>query len=303
MNLSHSTITELLDGCAYRSGLRSIVKLPSPQNGRLALGTAFHSGVEAHEAQRILYRLSKGKKGSWEGLPLPVMVALSIQLLEESDVDWETDDLTIEQAIEGVESCLTNWWAAPIPEGNPGAGESLRDRVMKWEPIQQEQRWKLWVPPLSSLPVVGFLDAVYLTPEGNLVAVDYKSAGNFNKWKLDGNSNRDQGALYVLAMLQSPHFPIKGTAKPLFENHVVRTTVGKTKKFEGARLVPIDVDEIDLEYIRSRIAQAHKVQLEGRWEKNPKSFFCSAKWCPYHKDAGGECDPLGPNEYDVNSYR
>lgn len=301
MRLSHSTVAGLLDNCAYRVGLKSIVKLPDPPNGRLASGIAYHAAVEAHELARKQWYQTRAKLGDSEGLPFPRLCVVAADAVTKQPVDWGTDDLSQDEAVDQAYMALRHWYHTPIPEGQPGAGGSLRDRVMKWRPMSLEAGWNLWLPPFTSLQVVGFIDAVYLDEQADeLIVVDQKTAARFGKWRLDGEGVRDQAATYVLAAMKAPGLPGTRTLIPRFEYHITRISEGNDKRFQGARVVAIDVDEVDLSYIEDRVAQAHQQQLRGEWNKNPGSWLCSEKWCPFW---GKECDPHGPNEIDIEAYR
>lgn len=302
--LSHSVVTGMLSDCAYRVGLKSIVRLPSPPNGRLAAGIAFHAAIEAHERARILDDRSRGRAGDPAGLPFDELVQVAHQVVSIQSVDWREDGLTQEEAQEQAESALYHWFFTPLPAGQLGSGGSLRDRVMQWRPLSAENRWKLWLPPETSLETVGIVDGVYLDPDSNeLVVVDNKTANRFGKWRLDGEGQRDQATLYALATMLSPSMPGRRDSIPRFEYHIARTQKGKTSRFEGSRVVSIQVDDVDLEYIQERLGTAHQQQLAGQWPKNPGSWLCSPAWCPFHKDAGGICDPHGPPEVDIEAYR
>lgn len=300
--LSHSTVSDLLDLCAYRVGLNKIVGLDRPTNGRLAVGTAYHAAIEMHEHTRRAWRRYGGTKGAEDGVPVDTMLEAARTALALEDVEWEDDDLTLTDAIGMVEAAVTHWYETPIPDGQAGAGGSLRDRVLGWQPIAVETWWDLWLPPDTSLPIRGACDCVYLKPDGTLVVVDHKSANRFGKWRLDAEGIRDQAAMYVLAAKLSPKLPVWRDVMPEFEYHIARTETGKTARFEGARVVQVDVDQVDLDYVQDRVGSAHLQVLEDRWDKNPDAWICTPKWCPFHQDAGGPCDPHAPNEYDIAAY-
>lgn len=302
LRLSHSTVGGLIDpdtGCAYRVGLKSIVKLPSPPSERNAVGVVFHSLLEAHERARALWAMSGGQMGDPTGVPFDDLVELAPGLLNTSGVEWTADGFL--EACKQVEILLWNWWHASIPEGQLGTGGSLRDRSMNWRPVVLEGRWNLWMPPYTSLEVVGFIDAVYHDEAADeYVVVDWKSARKFTKWKLDGEGARDQATQYVLAAVRAPSIPVRIGRLPRFEYHVARTETGSRSDFQGARVVPIDVTAQDIAFVESRIARAHTQQLSGQWPKNPHSVFCSEEWCPYFLK---QCDPFAANEFDIESYR
>lgn len=293
---SHSLISDVLDNCAYKAYLERIVGLPRETNGRLAVGSAYHAAIEAHEHERRVYHMTRGAKGNPEGVDQGTAADRGLDSLKHAGVDWEADDMSGDDACDMLLAAIGHWYETTIPEGQPGAGGSLRDRVLQWRPVSVEVFWKLWMPAQTSIPVVGAADCVYLTGDDRLVVVDHKSANSFSSWKHDGDGKRDQAAMYVLAAMRSPLLPATRGDLPEFEYHIARTKAGKNANFEGVRCIAIDVDRVDLDFVKTRIGLAHDRMLDGNFPKNPDSWLCSPRWCSFHIEAGGPCDPHAPPE-------
>lgn len=295
--LSHSRVKALLDNCAYQQALEKIVGLEQPNHPRAAVGIAHHYAIERHEEYRRNYRTSGGAVGDPDGLPLNDMQAIAKRELDEQDVNWEAFDY--DESVEQLRVGLEHWYHGAIPDDQPGGGGSLRDRVMPWTPIAIEAFWTIWLPEDTYLPVAGSPDGVYRDEDSELVVVDQKNATRFGRYPLDGNGLRDQSTMYVLAAMTAPNMPAMPGERARFEYHISRCVEGKTSRFQQLRVVTIDVDDVDLDYVHSRIAKAGTRVDNSNFPKNPDSWLCSPEWCSFHKDAGGPCDPYGPQEFDL----
>lgn len=298
-NWSHSSVKKMLDECGYQWYLTKILKLPESTHPRAPSGTAYHAAIEAHEEPRRLWWYSGGAIGSKDGVSYDEQMEAALEELdreleEGSEVAW-TEDLTCRaDLVVEIETALTHWWEAPIPKGQPGEGGSLRDRVLPWRPVVVERRFRYYPDRWFPRPVLGSPDVIYLDPTGDepeLVGVDEKSAGHFKKYPLGGEGLRDQAAAYVIAARQAPNMPALGIPMRRFEYHVSRVEQGTNANFQSVRVVALEVDWQDETFVRQRLNLAEDRYAAGEFRKNPGWHLCSPKWCDFHKDAGGPCDP------------
>lgn len=299
---SYSSVTTLLDDCAHRWYLEKVHRIRTPDHPRAAAGTAYHAAIEAHEEARRLWYYTGGSEGSADGIPFEVAFEHAMDSLHECPVPWEAyagGEDSYGNTHTAIHAALTNWHEGIIPDGQPGEGSSLRDRVMAWRPITVERRFELWLPEVTCRPVRGAPDAIYLDPTGDqdtIAVVDHKSSGNYKRFPHDGSGKREQAAYYVRAARRTPGFPALRSYPVRFEYHVARTKQSDHARFEPVRVISLDVDDLDVEFVDARIGLADETVASGRYEKNPASFLCSPKWCPHHQEAGGTCDPHGPPE-------
>lgn len=300
---SHSTLNTLLDGCAYQAWLDKVVK-PEQQGARdhprAAVGTAFHAAVEY--AERARWRdLYAGRPVA--GVTLDELMDVASDALVGCDVDWGTHD--VHAAAEELGVALAHWLWGVIPDGQPGAGDSLASRVARWRPVGVEHWFTLWAPHATSRPTVGAADGVYVDEAaGELVVVDQKQARDFRRYPLDGSRNRLQAAMYARAAVEALHLPPWLTGGlPRVEFHVSRCAQGSRADFEPVRVIAVQPDESDLETLDLRAHHGDTVVWYGEVEKNPDWFLCQPEWCPHHVQAGGTCDPVAPPEFPVDVSR
>ncbi|MGH3441931.1 MAG: PD-(D/E)XK nuclease family protein [Nitriliruptorales bacterium] len=297
---------EKLDTCGWRFKLRYIDGLDEPASWNMETGTAVHAAVEAHESERLRWWASRGAEGDREGLHLDALRMLAEEHTEAKrhDLPDEHDyedgrPFTFETATEAAWRALEAWWHAPIPKGQPGEGGSLRDRAMAWRPVAFEPRFRVWVPDVAPRPLLGFIDGLYLDLEtGEFVEVDYKIALKLDGWKKDGKGKRLQPTLYGAASPLAPNLPVRAT--PRFEYHVMRYAQGKNANFQAVRVIPINVDELDREWVDGKVRAAEERLAAGDFTPNPDSNLCSPRWCPHYAAPGSPC-PARPEGYTEGS--
>lgn len=298
---SKSGLDSLTGGCAWQWGLTKIGGLPSPGSPATARGTGVHAGIEHHERTRIL-RVRDGAS-----LPLPsedevVTVAREAAAVEAAalpDSQWETHGTDLEATLEQVTVAVGHWWSSPIPAGQPGEGASLRDRLQGWRPVAVEPYFRSQLD-VSDRSLHGFIDWLgYDHDAGSWVVVDQKTAGGWGRWHVSGRGHELEAATYVVGSRAERSLPAAGDVR--MEWHVVRTTAGKTARFEGARCVAMEVDEWHQAHLEDRVVLADRMLAEGRLYKNPAWNLCSAKWCAFHEgcEVSGELAPGGSRVPDA----
>jgi len=296
-----STVKELTGGCSWKWKLRYIDGLEDPSGWPALIGTNAHAAFELHEQERIDARL--------EGRPSvevseDQMVAAAQAALAAADIGEQEDygdgrpyNLATAQA--AVERAVTYWWHEPIPAGQPGAGTTIRDRVMAWVPVAVEPHFRVWVPGLSK-PIGGWIDGVYFDPDARRFRlVDEKTADNFGRWPTDGTVSRLQPAQYALGAKLSTSLPVWDL--PAWEFHVMRTRPKGNSRFQAVRVIPVDVDEHDVDWIIGKVREADAIVQAGAFQPEPDKMgpLCSKRWCPFFEAAGSPC-PARPAPFEAH---
>ncbi len=296
---SHSTIKGLVDDCQHQWALKKIAGLPDPSGTAAARGVAYHGGVELHEQRRADWHYSGGRIGDRFGADMDEMIEACHRQLDA--LAAESDRIDMGEARAAVEAATRNWWEAVIPDGQPGAGGTLRQRVMAWQPIAVEREFRLWNDPdVTRLPTKGFPDVVYLDSTGDrpeVVVVDHKSATSHNRYPHDGEGLTPQKAMYLRALRRAPGLPGLSMWPARFEFHIARVTVGTKSNFQGVRVVSLPEQQWDGDILDGRYRMAEQALADGLangFPKNPGWNLCSPKWCVFHRGAGGPCDPHDP---------
>lgn len=285
--LRQSLVTDLLDNCAYRAGLTSVLGMDDGTSHPAEVGTYTHHFVDLY--LRILRNLGdehEALEGMW------------------NDFDIKVPD----EYRDEVKAALEHWLETPYDHWfEDESRESLCELVRKWTPLSLETHFNMYLPYATQLPLQGTPDALYRDDQGQLVLVDLKTTRNISKYsqKNLGTSLRDQAAMYVAAMRYSGTFAgfrVTDTAElPRFEYHIIRPQRASQRNFIGSRRLVVSMEPADLDYLESRLAKAEEIIVTGDYQKNPDSWICSPKWCAFHIEGGGHCNPYGPNEYTIGA--
>lgn len=283
IRLSYSTVKDLLENCAFKVFLEKIVGLQRDwENPRSTSGTAYHAGIELHERARM----------AGETLPTAEdMLEAAWKVVRDTDPGWL--NARLEGALDEVTVATAGWWSAPIRKGQPGAGMSMRDRVMQWTPLYIEQNLLIELP--SGFEWKAIMDAVYADAEGSIVGVDQKSAKHFRRYPHSGKGLGQQGMTYSELLSLALQLRMN-----YFEYHIARVVESEKANgnWERVRVVSVDPqDDLARAELHENLARAQNVIQLGVFPKAPSIFLCSPEWCAMHKDGGGPCNPDGPAEF------
>ena len=288
---SKSGLGDLTDGCAHRVYLKKVVGLPDPGSPATVLGTAYHAALEYHERVRIL----NVRDGAGLDLPTPdglyqhVERDLTFAALELPDEMWGRHETSIPELHESLLAALANWWSAPIPDGQRHAGMSLRDHLMTMRPVAVEPYFRVPYGP-SPRPLHGYIDWLgWDSDQEQWVVVDHKSANSFRRWPHGGEGHELEGATYTVGATIAANLPVKGDV--IQEWHIARTREGKNARFEPVRLVSSRPGAGEASFLRDTMLVADRMVERGEWPKSPTWNLCSPKWCPFHVETGGPCNP------------
>ena len=265
-----STVGELLDVCARRYALTYLAQVPTVQQGWAIAGTAYHYGVEQHQQARI------------DGGSLDEAGTLAAALGNYYENDGDP-------ALEAeVVAAVHHFFHTKDTE----LGVTIAEHLDTLTPVALEQYFRL---PLvdGTLPVAGTFDGLYRDSDGRHILIDHKTAGSFGNWARSGEGHRTQASFYSAALTVSPDFPAI-TELPEVQYLVVRKKKGKTKGFDGARIVSVQPDLTDVQVLGGRIREAHSLVEAGEFLPNPATNLCSQTWCPFYDRCQGTGELAGP---------
>jgi hypothetical protein len=270
-----SSLETILDGCSWQFFLANELSIPTPPKPHSLVGTSFHAAIEMHENKRM----------SGEKLPtLNQMVDYAEDLIaKEADLipkvmmvgrdreEWDTDTL--------VDMCmhaLTNWYKAKTKEG----GTSHREFLLGLTPVAIEPYFKLNLVE-NHLPIGGWIDGVYRKPDGKLILVDQKTAGDFSRWPLNGDGHRYQATLYSVALLLSEDYPEVTDLEDMEMHYLVSRTRGGQS--ERVRHVVVKPNLDDVAILGERIRQAEHIMNNKLYTQNTGWAICSRRFCPFYE--------------------
>lgn len=277
---SKSSLDNLLHGCRHQWYLKKVEKLEDPGTPMTAAGTAHHSAIELHELERIAARL----EGREPQLPsLEEMIEHAEQVLLEEWREIETSPTMrhhdgMDVALEGLTATLTNWYG------------HLRPTVLGYVPLRREPYFNV---PYGDSRIHGYIDQINWDPEAEcFVVVDDKTAGHFKYWERDGSGHEIEMAVYVEGVKHAPDLPGWGEHPVRMEWHVARRKLSNDPRFEPARLVVAQMPDWVVRQLGEELANADRIVSEGEFFKNPDWNLCAPKWCPFHLENGGPCNPF-----------
>lgn len=291
---SKSSLGNVLDGCSWQWALEKVYGMPSGGSPHTARGTAMHAGIEMHERRRIVL-VRDGIPGSLPSQDEVTDYAMGVlhdelhklppELIDMHGMSWTSLE-------DNVEAMIDNWWSAPIREGQPGAGASVRDRVMAWRPVAVEPY--IEVDLTDTHRVKGFIDALLWDYDARQwVVVDQKSATGYGRWPLDGTGHEVEAGVYVLGSEVARNMPTNGSVR--MEWHVMRPEKGTTSRYEPVRVVQLQVQEYHRQYLLASIDRANLIVEHEAFRPNPDWNLCSPKWCAHYQgcQVTGELAPGG----------
>jgi hypothetical protein len=171
-------------------------------------------------------------------------------------------------------------------------GLTIREYLGQMEPIALETYFKVDLVA-NCLPLGGTFDGLYRDQDGKMRLIDHKTAASFNNWGRNGETHRTQASFYSACLVASDEFP-EVVELPQVDYLVVRKSVGKTKTFDGARIVSVQPDLHDVALLGRRVREAQALVGEGEFLPNPATMFCSQQWCQFYDRCQGTGELAGP---------
>jgi hypothetical protein len=267
-----SKVGTILDTCARQYALQYVAQIQTPEPMWAMAGTAYHAAIEAHELARM-----SGMVWSQADTEAAALSALSAA--------GAPADLGDE-----VLAAVYHFFNSPDKE----LGVTVRDYLCGMTPLKLETYFRTELID-GCLPLAGTFDGLYLDADGNPRLIDHKTAGNFNNWGRNGETHRTQASFYSACLVAAPEFP-EVTALPQVDYLVVRKQRGKSKSFDGARIVSVQPDLHDVAVLGRRVREAQHLADEGEFLPNPASMFCSVQWCQFYDRCQGTGELAGPWE-------
>jgi hypothetical protein len=255
-----STLETLLDGCSWQYFLTYVLNLPAASKPASVSGVAVHSAIEQYERNR---------QAGGEPIALDVL----LETAREHVVSVLPDN---EDAVSEAQAAVRHWYSTPTSDG-PSHREWLEDYdALAIEPYFRQ--------PLvdGAKPIAGWIDGVYQHREtGEVILVDHKTANNFSRWGRDGDEHRHQAAMYAVALVLDPAYPV--TELPRMVYLVSRKTKGRGKTFEGARRVIVQPILEDVRRLGERIREAENLVASENYTRRPEWGLCKPEWCVFYE--------------------
>lgn len=265
-----SKVGTLLDTCARQYALQYVAGIQTPEPMWAVTGTAYHAAVEAHERAR-----AAGHDWSQEDTE-----AAALNALAAAGGGKEQEDEVL--------AAVHHFFRSKDKE----LGCTIREHLGKMKPVALETYFKVDLVD-GCQPLAGTFDGLYLDSDGRHRLIDHKTAGTFNNWGRSGDGHRTQASFYSACLVASQEFP--GIFElPQVDYLVVRKQRGKTKTFEGARIVTVQPDLHDVALLGRRVREAEAELARGEFFPNPAATFCSPQWCPFYERCQGTRELAGP---------
>lgn len=290
-----SSLETILDGCSWQYYLANIREIPTKPKPHALVGTNFHSAIELHENARM------------KGEQLPTLDQM-IEFLEEN-IRKDADDIDpvmmigkdgeiwdVETLISMGEHALTNWYGVKLKDGGP----SHREWLLDLEPIAIEPYFRLDLVEDAD-PIGGWIDGVYKDKDGNIILVDQKTAGDFSRWKPDGEGHRFQATMYGVALVLSEEFPDVTELDKISMHYLVSRTRGGN--VEKARRVIVSPALDDVSMLGDRIRKVEQVIKNQEFAPNPSWILCSQRFCPFYQGCQVTGELRKPAPLTIEKYR
>lgn len=268
-----SKLGTLLDVCARQYALQYVLDIRTPEPVWAKVGNAYHAAVEQHELARMA-----GNTWTQEDTEAAALQALA--------------DLGGGGSIQESEvlAAVGHFWNSTDRE----LGCTIREFLGAMTPVALERYFRVGLVD-GALPLGGTFDGLYIDSDGRYRLIDHKTAASFSNWPRSGDGHRTQASFYAAALTVSPDFP-EITELPQVDYLVVRKKTGKSKSFEGARIVTVQPDLHDIQTLGNRVREAEQTVTVGEFLPNPASHLCSAQWCAYWERCQGTGELAGSFE-------
>ena len=282
---SKSSLGTLLEGCSWQWALEKVYGQEGGGTPATVLGTAYHAGVEWWCRSRLIEQRDRvamfADDGGKAAMFAVAMEALDREVEQLDDEQWALHGTDYATLVEELAAALEHWWSTPIRDGQPGAGMSIRERIMRWRIIAVEPAFN--EQPTEGLTGVrGFIDLLVWDPDDAVYrVVDHKSAGSFGRWAHDGAGHEIEAGVYVVGAEIASHLPAHGPV--VMEWQITRKKLSAHARFEGVRVIEFEVQDVHRLWLEDRIKLANRIVADDLFETNPGWNLCSAKWCPHFR--------------------
>jgi RecB family exonuclease len=264
-----STLESLIDGCAFQYFLIYELGMDPGPKPFAAVGTAYHSVIEHRETCRK------------ESKPLPTLqesLEMGRTLLA------EVIPVTELEPHQRIAAAITNFY------------RHMASYLDQFEPLFLEPEFTL---PLvdGAKPIGGYIDGIYRDPEtGQVFIIDHKTVKDFSRWRTV-DSHRNQAAMYSVATVLDPRFPIQ--EMPEMRYLLVRSSTGTRANFEASRVMTLQPDIEDVKVLGDRVRLAESMVEARRFPRNLDWGLCHKSWCGFYES----CVTTGelPVQYSIEA--
>lgn len=269
-----SSLETILDGCSWQYYLGNVLEVPQPEKPHSLVGTSFHSAIEHHEVSRLngnqLPTLKEMQEVSASLITEKFELVPKEMLVGKDGSAWTLDTLV------GMSSDALESWFKEKPKGD---SQSHREWLLDREPVEIEKYFNVKLLE-GSLPIAGWIDGIYKDTDGSIILVDQKTAGDFSRWKADGEGHRYQATMYCVGVLLSDDYPEIDSLDKLSMTYLVSRTRGG--RVERSRRVIVKPELDDVSLLGVRIRTVDDIIYNTRFAPNPTWNLCSPRFCAFY---------------------
>lgn len=246
---SYSAINSFLN-CGEQYRLQKVMRVPEVPAWWSWGGTAFHAITEQYDFLDYM-----GLEDEWADTPIEERVERAIDRAQRDRKAAEGYEPRSSKGQDG------DWWRAQLPLMVAGYIEWRRTSGWQLVTVPREPGSPDWIPgielkveaPFGGLPVLGYVDRVFETPDGRIVVVDLKT------------SQRKPSSLLQLGMyrvLLEETYGLIPDAGAFF--------MGR----KGELTDPVPLDLYDREYLDRYVAPFKTARETGAFVANPAGTLC-----------------------------
>lgn len=258
-NWRKSTLKTLLEGCSWQWALENIYQMEGHGSPHTALGTGFHSALEAYELGE--------RRDSLENLQAAAAESAFEECKRIPMDTWFEHELDPQWVVDGATEAVRLWWEQPSTK----EGLTLKSVSDGRRFLAAEKHFETDYPTGNERGLSGTIDALFEDDNGYIL-VDYKTASSFRKWTYEQGATIEAAMYLYMASQEYDDKPIS------FEWHVVSPKEQKVRIISGGKL-----DEGALDILGSSISSAEVLYENDAYRPRPDWNLCSPKWCAFYQ--------------------
>jgi len=259
VNWRKSTLKTLLEGCSWQWALENVYNLKGHGSPQTALGTGFHSALEAYELGE--------RRDSLENLQAAAAESAFEQCQMIPMGAWFEHELDPQWVVDNAKEAVRLWWEQPSTK----EGVTLKSISDGRKFLEAEKHFQTEYDSKTGRGLSGTIDAIF-EEEDCYVLVDYKTASSFRKWTYEQGHTIEAAVYLTMASKYYDDKPIK------FEWHVVSPKEQKVRLIEGGIL-----DEPASDLLASSVQTANILYDNDAYRPRPDWNLCSPKWCAFYE--------------------
>ena len=234
-------------------------KFESHGSPQTALGTGFHSAMEAYELG--------GRQDCLENLQAAAAESAFEECKRIPMDTWFEHELDPQWVVDGAREATRLWWEQPSTK----EGVTLKSVSDGRRFLAAEKHFEVPYETGHVRGLSGTIDAIFEEDE-RYVLVDYKTASSFRKWTYEQGATIEAAVYLYMASQQYDDKPIS------FEWHVVSPKEQKVRRIEGGTLTPDALNILEESFSAAEVIYEHDA-----YRPRPDWNLCSPKWCAFYQ--------------------